>query len=236
MSERLKSILFASALCVVCSVLLTAAASGLKNFQEKNILLDKQKNILGAVGLVKKGQKIPAAALQKLYQRSIRRTWIGPSGKIVPEEERNPGDLRLYLYMSQGKLEAYIVPIDAKGLWGRILGYMAIRKDGTTIAGFTVYKHSETPGLGGEIEKEWFQRNFTGKRIVDQNGEFVSIAIAKGAVAQTVSKEKQPNWVDGISGATLTGKFLTASVKENLLTYEPVAIRFRSNRIGGLPQ
>jgi len=121
-------------------------------------------------------------------------------------------------------------------LWGRILGYMAIRKDGTTIAGFTVYKHSETPGLGGEIEKEWFQRNFTGKRIADQNGEFVSIAIAKGTVAQTVSKEKQHNWVDGISGATLTGKFLTASMKKNLLTYEPVAIRFRSNRIGGLPE
>ncbi len=236
MSDRLKSILFASALCVVCSVLLTAAASGLKGFQERNIVLDKQKNILGAVGLIKKGQKIPAAAIEKLYQQSIRRIWIGPSGKIVPEAERNPGDLRLYFYMSQGKLEAYIVPIDAKGLWGRILGYMAIRKDGTTIAGFTVYKHSETPGLGGEIEKEWFQRNFMGKRIVDQNGEFVSIAIAKGTVAQTVSKEKRPNWVDGISGATLTGKFLTASMKEDLLAYEPVAIRFRSNRIGGQPQ
>lgn len=236
MSDRLKSILFASALCVVCSVLLTAAAAGLKDFQERNIVLDKQKNILGAVGLIKKGQKIPAAAIEKLYQQSIRRIWIGPSGKIVPEAERNPGDLRLYFYMLQGKIEAYIVPIDAKGLWGRILGYMAIRKDGTTIAGFTVYKHSETPGLGGEIEKEWFQRNFMGKRIVDQNGEFVSIAIAKGTVAQTVSKEKQPNWVDGISGATLTGKFLTASMKEELLAYEPVAIRFRSNRIGGLSQ
>jgi len=236
MSDRLKSILFASALCVVCSLFLTAAATGLKDFQERNIVIDKQKNILEAVGLIKKTQKISAAAIETLYQRSIRRIWIGHSGRIVSEEERNSGDLPLYFYMSQGKLEAYIVPIDAKGLWGRILGYMAIRKDGTTIAGFSVYKHSETPGLGGEIEKEWFQRNFMGKRIVDQNGEFVSIAIAKGTVAQTVSKEKQPNWVDGISGATLTGKFLTASMKENLLTYEPVAIRFRSNRIGGLPE
>ena len=64
-----------------------------------------------------------------------------------------------------------------------------------------------------------------GKRIVDQNGEFVSIAIAKGTVAQTVSKAKQPNWVDGISGATLTGKFLTASMKENLLARRMMELR-----------
>jgi len=33
--------------------------------------------------------------------------------------------------------------------------------------------------------------------------------------------------VDGISGATLTGKFLNEGMKETLRRYEPVAIQFR---------
>ena len=97
------------------------------------------------------------------------------------------------------------------------------------MAGFTVYKHSETPGLGGEIEKRWFQKNWIGKRIVDQAGEFVSVGIAKGKVEVTVPEQQRPHYVDGISGATLTGNYLTAGIREILEKYEPVSIKFRSN-------
>jgi Na+-transporting NADH:ubiquinone oxidoreductase subunit C len=38
---------------------------------------------------------------------------------------------------------------------------------------------------------------------------------------------RQVNYVDGISGATMTGKFLTSGLKEILQEYEPVAIQFR---------
>ena len=40
---------------------------------------------------------------------------------------------------------------------GRLLAVSAA--DGQTVAGFSVYQHAETPGLGGEIEKPWFQQN-----------------------------------------------------------------------------
>ena len=63
--------------------------------------------------------------------------------------------------------------------------------------------------MGGEIEKRWFQKNFVGKKIIDQAGEFVSIAIAKGTVEDKVPEKTRMNYVDGISGATLTGKYLT---------------------------
>jgi Na+-transporting NADH:ubiquinone oxidoreductase subunit C len=122
------------------------------------------------------------------------------------------------------------LPINTRGLWGKIFGYLAIERDGSTVAGFTVYKHSETPGLGGEIEKEWFQKNFEGKNILDRAGELVSISIAKGEIPESIPKEKRLNYVDGISGATLTGKFLTAGLKEVLLEYEPVSIQFRSRQ------
>jgi Na+-transporting NADH:ubiquinone oxidoreductase subunit C len=105
-------------------------------------------------------------------------------------------------------------------LWGKIFGYLALKSDGSTVTGFTVYKHSETPGLGGEIEKRWFQKNFEGKKILDKAGGFVSISIAKGFLPESFPKDKLPNYVDGISGATLTGKFLTTGLKDVLQAYE----------------
>ncbi len=231
MSGNAKSFVFAAVLCLVCSLLLTAASSGLKTFQEKNIALDKHKNILKSVGLTEEGKAYSAEYVEKLYSDNIKSLWVkADEGKIIHEKDRGPKDLPIYLYMKQDSVESYILPIESRGLWGKIYGYLAVKNDGTTIAGFTVYSHSETPGLGGEIEKQWFQKNFEGKKIVDRTGGFVSVGIAKGAVKERLPSEKQPFYVDGISGATLTGNFLSAGLKEILLEYEPVAVRFRNNR------
>ena len=231
MSSYSKSVFFASVMCLVCSLLLTAASSGLKVFQEKNILLDKQRNILASVGLVAGKQSVSDEDIRKRYAEYIQAVWVKPSGEIVTKADRGEQGLPIYLYRKGEVLEAYIVPINTRGLWGKIFGYLAIKNDGETISGFTVYRHSETPGLGGEIEKRWFQQNFAGKKIVNQQGGFVSIAIAKGTVQDRIPRERQPNYVDGISGATLTGKYLTAGLKEILSAYEPVSVRFRKNRI-----
>lgn len=231
MSERLKSVLFAAGLCVVCSLLLTAAATGLKGFQERNIAIDRQRNILKAVGLAPVDRRLSPDAVTALYKEVISRVWVDAEGGITAGEKPGAAVMPLFLYWANERIEGYVVPIDSRGLWGRILGYMALKADGSTIAGFAVYKHSETPGLGGEIEKNWFQQNFAGKRIVDSRGEFVSIAIAKGSVEETVSAGLQPHYVDGISGATLTGNFLSAGLKKTLLEYEPVSIRFRTKQV-----
>ena len=47
-------------------------------------------------------------------------------------------------------------------------GYFSIEADGATAKGITFYAHIETPGLGGEVDKPWFQNNFVGKRFVDE--------------------------------------------------------------------
>ena len=231
MSDNVKTVTFAAALCLVCSLLLTAASSGLKTFHQANILLDKQQNILKSVGLIQGGESYSSTEIVSRYHQNIKALWVNPSGHIVAEEKRGVSDLPVYLYLQEAAIAAYILPVNSRGLWGRIHGYLAIQSDGETISGFTVYSHSETPGLGGEIEKRWFQKNFVGKKIVDRAGSFVAIAIAKGAVAEKIPAEKQINYVDGISGATLTGKFLSTGLKEILLQYEPVSINFRKNRV-----
>ncbi len=231
MNSSLKSIGFAAAMCVVCSILLTTASSGLQHFQQRNVLLDKKKNVLKSVGLVDEEADLSSAEIESLYALKIRPLWIDRTGSIVDEDRRQGDELPMYLYLQDDQIQAYILPIDSRGLWGRILGYLAIKPDGSTVAGFTVYKHSETPGLGGEIEKRWFQRNWVGKQITNRQGSLVSITVAKGAVADRVEKEKQIHYVDGISGATLTGKYLSGGVKKILDQYEPISIRFRQNQV-----
>lgn len=235
MSNQAKSLLFAAVMCLVCSIVLTAASTGLQGLQQKNVLLDKHRNILKSVGLIDPDQRYERDAVEKLYADNIRAVWVTPEGTIIVEKERGEKDYPIYLYTRGDAIEAYIVPIDTRGLWGRILGYLAIERDGSTISGFTVYKHSETPGLGGEIEKRWFQKNFVGKRIVDRSGEFVSVQIAKGSVDTRVPEAQRPHYVDGISGATLTGQYLSTGLRQILSRYEPVAIKFRNNQIKSVP-
>jgi len=231
MSDRMKSIVFAFVLCLVCSILLTAAATSLQPLQAKNIQTDRKKNILKAIGLIDSSRTYEAADIDHLYKENIFKYHVDQTGTIIDQTDAPENVMPIYLAMDQknNMIRSYIIPVETRGLWGKIYGYMALQKDGSTINGFTVYKHSETPGLGGEIENQWFQENFTGKKIVDQNNNFVSIAIAKGRAADQVDAQKLPNYVDGISGATLTGQYLTKGLQQILSEYEPAAIRFRQN-------
>lgn len=236
MADSVKTILFAMGLCLVCSMLLTLAATGLKAFQRENALVDRQKNILKAVGAVAPDRGYTDDEIKALYRERITCVSVGEGGEVLSAEAAPANTLPLYLYEKGGEIQSYILPVNSRGLWGRIYGYLALETDGSTVAGFTVYQHSETPGLGGEIENRWFQRNFVGKQIVDDQGNFVSISIAKGDVEDAVRQELQPHYVDGISGATMTGKYLSEGLEDILETYEPVSIHFRNRGMLKLPE
>ena len=230
MSSYVKSIFFALTTAVTCSFLLTAASAGLKGLQLENIEVDKKKNILMAVGLVNSEETIQKKDILDIYQENIQGLWVSPEGEILDQTSVVETLLPIYIYLKGKEIASYIIPVNTRGLWGKIFGYLALNSDGSTITGFTVYKHSETPGLGGEIEKRWFQKNFEGKKILDQIGGFASISIAKGFLPETFPQDKLPNFVDGISGATLTGKYLTTGLRNVLQTYEPVSIKFRTRQ------
>lgn len=236
MSDALKSLVFALALCLVCGVMLTAAATRLKPFQDENMRIDRNKNIIKAAGLIEEGQAYTAERIDALFAAHIVRLGVDGAGRIMdtarPGDDPIQGVLPVYLVTGEdGEIMSYIIPINTRGLWGRIHGYLAIDTDGVTITGFTVYQHAETPGLGGEIEKKWFQDNFVGKKLVDHHGNFVSIGVAKGRVEDYVPEDRRPNYVDGISGATLTGRYLATGLAQILSAYEPMSVNFRQNHI-----
>ena len=114
--------------------------------------------------------------------------------------------------------QAYILPISGKGLWSTLFGFISIGKDGNTVKGLTFYKHKETPGLGGEVDKKWFQNNFIGKQIFNKN-RLVSIKVAKGKSASLPDSEWN-HAVDGITGATITSQGLSDFLLKDLLRYE----------------
>jgi Na+-transporting NADH:ubiquinone oxidoreductase subunit C len=230
MSDQLKSIVFTAAVALVCSLLLTGAASGLKQRKLRNVAVDRQKNILKTVGLIIPGQKLTAEQIEQRYAENIRCYTLSGAGSIVDGDADADG-LPICFYIKDHQPADYILPVDSRGLWGKIHGYMAIKNDGKTVAGFSVYSHNETPGLGGEIEKAWFQKNFVGKKIVDANGAFASVSIAKGKVAEVIAADRRANYVDGISGASLTGKFLTGGLKDVLMEYEPLSKQFRNGEV-----
>jgi len=229
MSSNLRSLTYAAVLCIVCSLLLTAASSGLQPSQERNVLIDRHRNILVAAGRLPDDARASAADIEALYASHIRPLRVDAVGRIIPSSEPAEGALPLYLIVEGDQIEGYIVPIDAKGLWGPINAYLALDDDGATVKGFTVYRHAETPGLGGEIEKKWFRENWSGKKIVTRQGKFVSVGVAKGRVEDIIAKDKHEHYVDGISGATLTGKYLASGIRDTLGRYEPVAVKFRKN-------
>ena len=229
-------ILFALVLSVVCSLLITAAATGLRARQQQNMALDKKVNLLRAAGLVDTGRKPGKKTINTLYDQHIEAVVVDAQGRLM--ETQGPEGMHLYFIHARDArgnrnlddISGYIVPINTRGLWGKIQGYLAFENDGQTVSGFSVFSHAETPGLGGEIESAWFQKNFKGKKILNSQDQFVSLGIAKGK-AGDLPKEKQDNYVDGISGATLTGRYLSEGIKNTLMKYEGVSVTFRQKTL-----
>ena len=78
-------------------------------------------------------------------------------------------------------------------------------------------EHGETPGLGAEVDKPWFQNQFKidkGKKIFNSNNDLVSISLNK---KNTYNK---PHEVDGITGATVTADGVTKFLKRDLNRYK----------------
>ena len=227
---------FALAVCVVCSFTLALVSQCLKPRQEMNQILDVKKNILKAVRLQRPlPPKASADEVLKIYNDKIEEKVIDDQGRVVagmtPEAIKGQKGLYpLYVYKEGQKVLAYCFPIEGKGLWSTLYGYLALEPDAKTVRGITFYKHGETPGLGGEIEKDWFQKNFQGKKIWDDHaGRLRPVAVIKGKVADKVSAQDAPFYVDGISGATMTSKGVTALVARWVKVYEPFFKTIRKN-------
>ena len=63
---------FCTAICLVCSVIVSTAAVGLKEKQEQNKILDRQKKVLTVAGLIKETEAVTPKKVQELFKKRIK--------------------------------------------------------------------------------------------------------------------------------------------------------------------
>jgi Na+-transporting NADH:ubiquinone oxidoreductase subunit C len=201
MREDTKTITFAAGMCIIVSLLLSGTASGLKDFQQANEAFDVKRNIVKAFG-------VDISDKKEWSREKIEATFE----KHVSEEKA--GELPIFTWTDEGadKASKYAFPVSGKGLWSMLYGYLSLDADLETIAGISFYKHGETPGLGAEIEKPWFLSQFAGKKLY-ADGKPTDFRVTKPGYASGDLE------VNGISGATLTGKGVEKLVQKDAAAY-----------------
>ena len=220
------TVLVALILCLVCSVVVSGAAVGLRDLQKQNKELDKKGNILKAAGLYQEGVSIDEqfkSVTAKVVDLSTGKYTDAvdvasydqrKASKDPKLSDRLSGDQDIAkigrkekyatVYMVEGAngIEKMILPIKGYALWSTLYGFVALEGDFNTVAGLGFYEHKETPGLGGEVDNPNWKAKWIGKKIYD--GDKAAITVIKGAV--DASKPAAVHQVDGLSGATLTSK------------------------------
>ena len=229
------TLIFTTIVTLILGFSLSQADASLKTIINDNVNVDIKKNMLSSLGFE------PTAAspwtnenVESIFNNSIISFVVDTLGNIAEDISPNKLDPKIdsglypiYKKVINGETEGFAIPISGKGLWGTMYGYFAINADGSSAKGITFYKHKETPGLGGEVDKPWFKNNFIGKRFVDRKGSLIGIQTVKGKVDLT-SKEAY-HQVDGISGATITSRSLNEFLLLCLKRYDPFLSKIRNS-------
>lgn len=223
---------FAFVVCVICAALVCISAVSLAPLQKANRLLDKQKKVLDVCGLLQDGEKLSADDIvQRFNENIVARVVNLETGEYVgedvvdpatydqiraakdPETSRKAPDNRaqvaripnyalVYHVVKDGAVEKLVLPIEGKGLWSTLYGFLVLEKDVTTIGGITFYQHGETPGLGGEIDNPLWKAKWPGRKAFDENW-VPKIKVVKGDIGPA---DTDPYRVDALAGATITSR------------------------------
>ena len=228
-------IIFTAATTFILGGLLSFASVTLRPLQIKQEALATKKKILGTVMDISQIEE--EKVLDSLYDAcvesfllnidgerqtpsqdipSAERIGIQKNHKIAPKERYFP----VYAYKSDSdskKIDAYIFPMFGAGLWDWISCYIALEGDLNTVQGIVFDHKSETPGLGARITTSEVQQRFAQKKLFDVQGALQSITMIKGEKGAPLDDYH----VDGISGATMTGKGVNNMLREYLQYYQP---------------
>lgn len=215
---------FTIVLIAVVGTILASISMGLKDKQNKNDEVKKQKDILAAIKV--ESTRANAATLYPDF--IISDLVIDMNGKVLEGEDANAIDIKkqhrdkklteemkkypLYIAEKEGK-RLYIIPMVGKGLWGPVWGYISLDDDLRTIYGVSFDHKTETPGLGAEIKQEFFTNRYVGETVADESLNYNPIKVVKDGSGG------EPLKVDGITGGTITSKGVEEMVNRTMEIY-----------------
>ena len=215
------TIIYASVLVIIVAFLLAFVASALKPTQDANVELDKKSQILAALNI----REVDDVAAK--YAEVVKSDPIygadasqGPKAQTggfdVVNKDITPDNRPLYIAEVDGQ-KKLVVPVKGAGLWGGLWGYVAVNADGETVYGTYFSHESETAGLGARIAEKWFQESFNGKKIF-ADGKVMLSVVKKGKEGNLAPE----NYVDGVTGATLTSNGVNDMIQECLEMYKDI--------------
>jgi len=222
--NNIYTIIYIVVLVTVVGAVLAMTSMALKDKQQANADADKMKQILASVHVTADDSNV-----REEFDRLIKEQFVIDSEGTVKgnnafeinvqaESKKKDASARLlpvYVCDLGDKGTKYILPVYGSGLWGPIWGYVALDSNGSTIYGAYFAHQGETPGLGAEIEKNDFSGQFDGKNMF-KNGQYLPVAVVKKG-------QKAPNgedYVDAVSGGTITSKGVSAMLADCLEPYE----------------
>ena len=210
------TIVYASVMVVLVAVLLAFTSESLRDFQKQNEDNDKRQQILRSINVT-----VPNSETESKYNELIKESFlVNEKGQKVDGDAFAADASKMYsensypvFVANMGGQDKYIMALYGTGLWGPIWGYIALNDDKNTVFGADVSHAGETPGLGAEIATVAFCSQFVGKQIF-KNNEFKSIAVVKpGKTAQG------QDYIDGISGGTITSDAVGHMINKSLSSY-----------------
>jgi len=222
---------FALIMVTFVAILLSFVSTQLKPLQMMNMETEKKEDILKSVGKAEQagevsdknsyiaeqfGEFISESYVVDFEGNTVEADAFEITLDLEKELDKTPAERNypVFIYTDPAGERKYIVPVRGKGLWGPVWGYLSFNDDLNTIDGAIFDHQAETPGLGAEINTDMFEKQFTGKTIFDESGEFVSIQVVKGGAPPDA-----PHSVDAISGGTITSKGLEAMLSDCLAGY-----------------
>jgi Na+-transporting NADH:ubiquinone oxidoreductase subunit C len=231
------TIIFATAMVLIVGTLLAFLASSLKDKINENKRIEKQQNILYAMGVNENDESSVAFVSKKIvgeeFSKYITKQIVITGTETTEDNNAYLIDLKkeaaaaknsaytrrlpLFIGNKEGK-EYYIVPVRGKGLWDAIWGYVALNNQ-LVIQGVYFDHAGETPGLGSNIKERFFMDDFIGEHIMDGD-TFKGVAVSKSNV-DPKNLRKTDFAVDAISGSTITGDGLATMLKKDLKMYIP---------------
>ena len=240
------TLLFAIAMVIIVGTLLAAIDSSLRERIDTNKILEKQQNILYAIGINgNEGSSVRFISKDKApieFDKYVVNQIYIQGGKIIEDEEAYLIEVkkektlakdasynrRLPLFIAEkDDKKYYVAPIRGKGLWNSIWGYVSMDED-MIIQGAYFDHQAETPGLGANINQRFFMDDFIGENLLDSNGNFKGITVSKKNLDPR-NEIKDDNRVDAIAGATITGDGVSAMIKSDLGLYVPYFKQLKKN-------
>jgi len=231
------TVLFATGMVLIVGTILAFLATSLKEKIAENKRIEKQQNILYAMGVNDNDETsvefVSKDVVAAEFSKYITKQLVIIGTEAVEDNNAYLIDLkketalaknptykrRLPLFIgSKDNTEFYVIPVRGKGLWDAIWGYIAVDSD-LVVQGVYFDHKGETPGLGSNIKERFFMDDFKGEHIVDGDS-FKGITAAKGN-ADPKNMNKTDFEVDAIAGATITGDGLSAMLKKDLRMYLP---------------